>query len=82
MSNTLWIAYTENDLTRGVLQNTQLGYWFPFRFLVGLYNSAQIIKIYVINHSTFSRYLERGTTTSLHPFRHEQYLSDNIGQKE
>jgi hypothetical protein len=30
MSNTLWIAYMENDLTHGVLQNT------PIRVLISL----------------------------------------------
>jgi hypothetical protein len=53
------------------LKMPQLGYWFPFRFLVGLCNTPLNVKIYVINHSTFSGYLENNTATSLHPFGHE-----------
>jgi hypothetical protein len=38
--------------------------------------------MYVINHSTFSKYLKRDTAVSLHPFGHEQNPYDNVGQNE
>jgi len=60
----------------------QLGYSFPFKFLVGLCSTLLIVKIYVINHSTFLGYLEGGTIISFHPSNHEQYLSNNINQNE
>ncbi len=60
----------------------QLGYWFPFRLLVGLCNTPLIAKTYVINHSTFLGYLEKGIVVSLHPSNHEQYPSNNVGQNE
>jgi len=41
-----------------------------------------IVKIYVINPKAFPRYLERGNATSIHPFGHEQYPSNNIGQND
>jgi hypothetical protein len=36
----------------------------------------------VINPKAFLGYLEKGTATSLHPFGHEQYPFDNVGQNE
>ncbi len=60
----------------------QLRYWFPSRFLVGLCNTPLIVIIYVINPKAFSGYLERGIVLSLHPFGHEQYPFDNVGQNE
>ncbi len=39
----------------------------------GVLKNTPIIKIYVINHSTFLGYLGRGTTTLIHPSSHEQY---------
>jgi len=60
----------------------QLGYRFPLKKLVGLCSTPLIVKIYVINHSTFSGYLERGTIISFHPSNHEQYLSNKISQNE
>jgi len=60
----------------------QLRYWFPSRFLVGLCNTPLIVIIYVINPKAFSGYIERGIVLSLHPFGHEQYPFDNVGQNE
>jgi hypothetical protein len=36
----------------------------------------------VINPKAFMGYLERGNAASLHPFGHEQYLSNSIGQND
>jgi hypothetical protein len=45
-----------------------------------LCNTLLIVKLYVINPKAFLGYLEKGNVTSLHPFGHEQYPSDIVGQ--
>jgi hypothetical protein len=41
-----------------------------------------MLKIYVIKPKAFLGYLEKGNAISLHPFGHEQYLFNNVGQNE
>jgi hypothetical protein len=81
MNNTLQIAYVEYDLTHGVLKNTPIRVLVSLYVLVWLCNTPLIVKIYVINPKAFSGYLEKGNVTSLHPFGHEQYLSNSVGKK-